>query len=100
MMPSAVHFSTCGTNSLAKKRRACSSSSTRSSVIQAGRGTCSESIGVSFPVELLCAALIVDQMRGFVFEPFIAGLARQRMDAFDPRDFAFRPVLLGRRHGF
>ena len=37
-MPSSCQRSICGTNSAAMKRRACSSSSTRSSVIQAGRG--------------------------------------------------------------
>ena len=48
MMPSSFHCSTCGTNSAAMKRRACSSSSTRSSVIQAGRGTL-QGIHAAFP---------------------------------------------------
>src|SRR6266436_9043695 len=37
--PSSFQVSRCGTYSAAMKRRACSSSSTRSSVIQPGRGT-------------------------------------------------------------
>src|SRR5262249_10338727 len=37
-LPSSFHVSRCGTYSAAIKRRACSSSSTRSSVIQLGRG--------------------------------------------------------------
>src|SRR5262249_16401827 len=39
MMPSSCHCSRCGTNSVAKNLRACSSRSTRSSLIHAGRGT-------------------------------------------------------------
>src|SRR5712692_8352539 len=38
IMPASFHRSTCGTSSAARKRRACSSSTTRSSLIQAGRG--------------------------------------------------------------
>src|SRR5580704_7666829 len=38
-MPASFQRSRCGTNSASMKRRACSSSSTTSSVIQAGRGT-------------------------------------------------------------
>src|SRR6187549_3738753 len=111
MMPSSVHLSMCGTSSLARKRRDCSSSSTRSSVIHAGRGTCRDSMrrssglvflehdlfrkpalipdrhrGHAFRDHALSVALIVHQMRGLVFQPFIAGLARQRVNAVDPCD--------------
>src|SRR6185312_809707 len=102
MMPSAVHFSICGTSSVARKRLACSSSRIRSSVIHEGRGTCRESIGLlSFLASLAhplprrervtqagmrnaamsSAALIVHQMGRLVLEPFVAGHARQRVDA-------------------
>src|SRR5436190_6966125 len=98
MMPSCVHFSTCGTNSLARKRRACSSSRTRSSVIQDGRGTCRDSM--LRRATLLCVALIVDLFAGLVLEPFIAGMAGQCVNAVEPRNLALKAILLGRRHRF
>src|SRR5690242_18181459 len=44
-MPASCQRSSCGTNSSAMNRRACSSSSTRSSVIHSGRGRTRAFIG-------------------------------------------------------
>src|SRR5215212_6204257 len=99
MMPSPVHFSTCGTSSPARKRFACSSSSTRSSLIHAGRGTCRDSIDASSVS--LSAALIVDHLRGFVFgHPFVSALRRQVLNAIEPCGLALDADLPGGRHCF
>src|SRR5215467_5347653 len=54
MMPSACQRSSCGANSAAKNRRACSSSRTRSSVIQAGRGRLRMSMTYALALKCLC----------------------------------------------
>src|SRR5215216_7932000 len=97
MMPASFHCSRCGTNSAAKNRRACSSSRTRSSVIQAGRGR----LRTSMKLRLVAIRMmIIEELRCLLrLQPFIRAFCRQRKEHIKPGHLALNPVLIGWAHG-
>src|SRR5262245_44595913 len=91
MMPASCQRSSCGASSAVRKRRDCSSSRTRSSLIQAGRGRLRASIVCGL---IAIWVLMVDETpRELGRDELVETPAWQMSDRIEPRDLAVDAVL-------